>query len=182
MWTWIARAVALASSLMVLQAADCSTLDQSSQSQGQTNTCPASDPLLCPNNRACCSAGNPYECSDANGSVQCYPGVPMARQCSGQIDYCSRSGSDQAPDTGYLQCAARAQTPLYCDSSSGPQLLQNVPGECCYIGAGATNQVGYLCVYGDHDSTGAVCGDMATIQDSCPASGTVVRCCYGAPC
>jgi hypothetical protein len=72
--------------------------------------------------------------------------------------------------------------PLYCDTSVGPQLLQDVPGECCYVGAGATNQFGYLCVYGSHDSTGAVCGDMETIQASCPPNGTVVKCCYGAAC
>jgi hypothetical protein len=106
----------------------------------------------------------------------------MASSCSGAADYCSASGSDQPPDTGYLQCAALSQMPLYCDTSLGPQLLQGVPGECCYVGAGATNQVGYICVYGSHDRTGAVCDDMATIQDSCPPTGTAVKCCYGSPC
>src|SRR5277367_1293481 len=108
--------------MLLLQADDCSTLDPSTQSQAQTNTCPASDPLVCPNNQACCSEGNPYECTNANGSPQCFPAPPMAGSCSSAVDYCSASGSDEAPDTGYQQCADRSQMPLYCDTSLGPQV------------------------------------------------------------
>jgi hypothetical protein len=179
--TRIARLAVLAAGLLLLQADDCSDL-AASTSQTQTSTCPSTDPLLCPNNQACCSSGNPYECSDASGSVQCYPSPPMAGSCSNAVDYCSASGSSEPTDSGYLQCAAKSQMPLYCNTSVGPQVLQDVPGECCYVGEGATSEVGYICVYGTHDSTGATCGDLATIADSCPSTGTVVKCCYGAPC
>jgi hypothetical protein len=141
--------------------------------------------LLCPNNQACCSEGNPYECSDANGNVQCYASTPGSGSCSSAIDYCSASGSagsSESADSGYLQCAAKSRMPLYCNTSIGPQVLENAPGECCYVGQGATSEVGYICVYGTYDSAGATCGDMATIADSCPSTGTVVKCCYGAPC
>jgi hypothetical protein len=180
--TRIAHLVALAALVVLLQASDCSALDANNGSGSQAAMCPSSDPLLCPNNQACCSEGNPYECADANGDVQCFPSVPMSGSCSSAVDYCSASGSSEPADSGYLQCAARSQMPLYCDTSVGPQVLQNAPGECCYVGAGATNAIGYICVYGTYDSTGAVCGDEATIADSCPATGTVVKCCYGSAC
>jgi hypothetical protein len=104
------------------------------------------------------------------------------------LDPTSQPTPPSVPDSGvqvvsgYDQCASSSQMPLYCATSTGPQVLQGVPGECCYVGAGATSQTGYICVYGNDDSTGAVCGDMATIADSCPPTGAVIKCCAGSAC
>jgi hypothetical protein len=93
-------------------------------------------------------------------------------------------GVDQPmQQNGYQQCAnSPLNTPLYCNTYLGPQLLQGVPGECCSIGQGATSQVGYLCINGNTSTSGGVCQDMATIAGGCPQTGTLVRCCAGGPC
>lgn len=168
----LGRVVLLIGGLLLLQGDSC----------GESNPCAGtSDPLYCPHNGGCCPAGYPYECTIA-GTAKCQVAPFAPGVCSNQLDYCSVSGSEAAPPDGYEQCAMFAQAPLYCDTYAGPQLLNGVPGECCSIGAGATSQVGYLCVYGNTSTSGGVCQDMNTIASGCPTGGTIVRCCYGSPC
>ena len=96
-------------------------------------------------------------------------------------------GNDVAQPNGYAQCAAMANTPLYCDTLVGKQALQGVAGQCCSVGAGASSMVGYLCPYvggnGQPTTTsGGVCNGMDMITAGCPDNGVVVRCCGGGPC
>lgn len=150
-----------------------------------TNPCPSSSPLYCPQSGKCCQTESPYHCGDT-----CYASQAAAvAACAngGSEETCTASGGGGGGQSGYQQCENAGNTPLYCDTYSGPQLLMGVPGECCSIGAGATNQVGYLCVYTGGNgvpttSSGGVCNDQASIVAGCPSNGTVVRCCYGSPC